>query len=94
MLNIGIFVGIIILTIIVAYLVNRFFVRLIKRSSEEMNSDPTNYHFLRHAISAIIYLVGFGTAVYVMPGLRALASSLLAGAGILAVALDLLLSMH
>lgn len=85
--NIGIFIGIIVATIVVAFLVNRFFLRLIRRSTEVMNNDPTNYQFLRHAISALVYIVGFGIAIYTMPNLRALANSLLAGAGILAVAI-------
>lgn len=85
--NIGIFIGTIIATIVVAFLVNRFFLRLIRRSTEVMNNDPTNYQFLRHAISALVYIVGFGIAIYTMPSLRALANSLLAGAGILAVAI-------
>lgn len=82
----GIFIGIIIATFLVAFLVNRFFKRIIRRSTADMRNDPTNYLFLRHTISALIYIVGFSTAIYMMPNLRALASSLLAGAGILAVA--------
>ena len=84
--QIGIFIGIIFATILVAYLVNRFFKRLIKRSTEVLKNDPTNYQFLRHAVVAIIYLVGFSMAIYTLPSLRTLAGSLLAGAGILAVA--------
>ncbi len=84
---VSIFVGILIITIVVAFLVNRFFKRLIRRSTEDMINDPTNYQFLRHAITALIYIVGFSIAIYSMPNLRALASSLLAGAGILAVAI-------
>ncbi|MET2984026.1 mechanosensitive ion channel family protein [Aureibaculum conchae] len=82
---IGIFICILLITIVVAFLINRFFKRLIRRSTEEMKNDPTNYKFLRHAINAIIYIIGFSIAIYSMPNLRALASSLLAGAGILAV---------
>ena len=84
--NIGVSLGIIIGTIVVAYIVNRFFKRLIKKSTEIMNNDPTSYLFLRHAIVAIIYILGFSFAIYSLPSLRTLASSLLAGAGILAVA--------
>ena len=84
--NIAIFIGIILLTFIIAYLVNRFFRRLIRKSTTIMRNDPTNYQFLRHAISGLIYLIGFSIAIYSLPDLRALASSLLAGAGILAVA--------
>jgi len=84
--HIGVFVGILILTIITAFIVNRFFKRLIRKSSEEMHNDPTNYQFLRHIIHALIYMVGISIAIYMMPNLRVLASSLLAGAGVLAVA--------
>lgn len=82
----GLAIGILIGTIILAALVSRFFRALIKRSSDEMKSDPTNYLFLRHLAVGIIYLVGIGIAVYTVPELRGLASSMLAGAGILAVA--------
>lgn len=84
--NIGIFLGIIIATIFVAFLVNRFFKKLIKSTTDIVKNDPTSYQFLRHTVVALIYIVGFSTAIYMMPNLRALASSLLAGAGILAVA--------
>jgi small conductance mechanosensitive channel len=82
----AIVIGILAATLLVAYLVNWFFKRLIKKSTEEMKNDPTNYQFLRHAVTAIIYLVGIGVAIFYIPNLKALASSLLAGAGILAVA--------
>lgn len=52
-----------------------------------MQNDPTNYLFLRHAVTTLIYIVGCSIAIYSMPSLRTLASSLLAGAGILAVAI-------
>lgn len=84
---IAIFVVIMLVTIFLAWLVNRFFKRLITRSTAILKNDPTNYLFLRHSIIAVIYLVGFGIAIFMMPNLRALASSLLAGAGILAVAM-------
>ena len=80
------FIAILFATIIVAWLVNSFFLRLIRRSTEEMNTDPTNYQFLRYFVRATIYIVGFSIAVYSVEALRTLAASLLAGAGILAVA--------
>lgn len=83
---IGLFIGILVATILVAYLFNRFFKRLIRKATEDMKNDPTNYLFLRHAIITVVYIVGVSLAIYMMPDLRTLASSLLAGAGILAVA--------
>ena len=85
-IQIGIFAGVIIATWVTAFIVNRIFMRLINKSSEELNNDPTSYQFLRHALRAIIYIVGFSIAIYTVPSLRTLANSLLAGAGILAVA--------
>lgn len=78
--------GILILTLIVGYFFNRIFRRFIKKSSLLMKSDPTNYQFLRHAITAVIYMIGFGMAIFQIEELKAVAGSLLAGAGILAVA--------
>ena len=84
--NAAVFIAIILGTFLLAFLVNRFFRRLIRKSSESMQSDPTNYQFLRHALVAIVYVVGFGVAASLVPGLKALATSMLAGAGLLAVA--------
>jgi len=85
-IQIGFLIGIMLATLVAAYLVNRFFARLIRRSTLDMNSDPTNYHFLRYVVVAIVYMVGFGIAIYSVPSLRTLANSMLAGAGILTVA--------
>lgn len=85
--NVGIPLIIILLTFLVAYLVDRFFKRLIRKSTEEIKNDPTNYKFLRHVIRALIYIIGISIAIHTIPSLRVLASSLLAGAGVLAVAL-------
>ncbi len=82
----GISIGIIIGTIIVAFVFNRLFRSFIRRSSKMMNTDPTNYVFLRHVVTGVIYVIGFSWAVYSLPALRTIANSLLAGAGILAVA--------
>lgn len=80
-------VSILIGTVILTYLFNRFMRRYIRKSSTDLNNDATNYHFVRRAITALIYLLGLSLAVYSVPGLKALAQSLLAGAGIAAVAI-------
>lgn len=86
-IQIATFGGIILATFLVAFLVRRFFKRLFQKATELTKTDPTKYHFLQHSISAIIYLTGFGIAIYSVPSLRTLASGLLAGAGIMAVAI-------
>lgn len=81
--------GILLATVVVAFLLNRFFKRLIDKSTEDLNNDPTNYHFLRRAFISLIYLIGISLAIHAIPSLRTLAQSMLAGAGIAAVAIGL-----
>ena len=83
---IGLFLIITAGTVITAIVVNWLFRRFLKRSTLIMRNDPTNYVFLRHALTGLIYVLGFSWAIYSLPNLRAVANSLLAGAGILAVA--------
>lgn len=85
-LNLIIFLSIVIITFLVGYILNKALNQLIKNSTTIISNDPTNYKFLKHLILAIVYLVGFSIAIYAMPNFRALAGSLLAGAGIFAVA--------
>lgn len=85
--RIAVFLGIVLGTLVLGYIFNRLFRRFIIRSTLIMNTDPTNYQFLRHFLTAVVYLIGFSLAIYSVPSLRALAGSLLAGAGILAVAI-------
>jgi len=85
-INIYIFAIIIaVITVILASFFNRTFGRYIKYSTENLQNDPTNYQFLKHSITALIYLVGFGWALFTLPAFKAVANSLLTGAGILAV---------
>jgi len=77
---------IIVLTIVLAWGINRSFTKLLARKSQELNNELTNYKFLQHMLVAIIYLVGFGMALYLLPVTQHIANTLLAGAGILAIA--------
>ncbi|RMF02904.1 MAG: mechanosensitive ion channel family protein [Bacteroidetes bacterium] len=84
----GFAIAIVVATFVLAFMINRVFARLIRSSVLVLQNDPTNYKFLRHMVVALVYIVGFSLAVYTIPDLRALAGSLLAGAGILAVAVS------
>lgn len=81
----GTFIVIIICTFIAAAVFRKIFGRYVKYSTEIMKNDPTNFQFLMHSLTALIYLVGFGWALYTLPSFKAIASSMLTGAGILAV---------
>jgi len=84
----SLFIGIIAATILIAYLTDRFFKRLIKRSARDLSNDPTNYQFIKHLVVAMVYIIGIALAIYSIPSLRTIASSMLAGAGIIAVAVS------
>ena len=82
----GVFAFTVLLTFLIARIADRIFKRLIEVSSLDLHNDPTNYRFVRHGIMALIYVVGLSLAIYQVPQLRVVARSLLAGAGLLAVA--------
>ncbi len=80
------FVLIITITVVVSYVVNKLFKRFVRNNEEVTNSDLTNYKFLEHSLSTIIYLIGFSFAIWNIEFLKPVAQSLVAGAGILAIA--------
>ena len=84
--HIGSLILISLITILLAYLVNRLLIRIIRQSTIEMRTNPVTYHFVRRILVVVIYIIGFGIAINSVPSLKTLAGSLLAGAGILAVA--------
>jgi len=73
-------------TILIAIFFRKIYQKFIKTSSRIMQNDPTNYKFVGHVLTALIYIVGISWAIYEIPQMRQIAKSLLAGAGILAVA--------
>ena len=77
------FVGIMSVTVILAAVVSIGIGRYIKRHAHQETYDPTTSRFMVHVIVAIIYVVGFCLAVYTIPSLRHVATTLLTGAGIL-----------
>ena len=80
------FILIITITVVVSYVVNKLFKRFVRNNEEVTNSDLTNYKFLEHSLSTIIYLIGFSFAIWNIEFLKPVAQSLVAGAGILAIA--------
>lgn len=73
-------------TILAALIFRYSFNRFVKRQVIMSGNDPTRYRFISHLMTALIYIVGFGWGFSQIDALRTLAASLLAGAGIAAVA--------
>jgi small conductance mechanosensitive channel len=59
--------------------------RYFDSGNHHIKIDPTQYTFLKHLSTAIIYIIGIGLAIYTIPSLRTLSISLFAGAGVIAV---------
>ncbi len=80
---------VLIVTIIIASLTRRLFNKAIKKAElgESEAHDLTNLKFLKRGVSVIIYLTGISFAIYMIPTLRVVATSLLAGAGLFAIAI-------
>lgn len=81
-------IGIILfLTILGGAVSARLFRRAIKRTElEGGHSDLTNLKFLKRGVTVLIYMVGIGVAIYIVPELRGIAKGMFASAGLLAIA--------
>lgn len=80
---------IVIFTLVLYRIFHIFYFRFLKKNASVINSNPTTYTFLGHFVKAIIIIIGFGLALFHIPQFKTLATSMLAGAGILAVAVGL-----
>ncbi len=76
------------LTFLIAGIARKIFSRFLNKLEQNQNLDKTNYYFLRYVIIALIYSIGFTLAIYSIPALRAIGATLLAGAGVLALAVS------
>ncbi len=76
-------------TWLVAAIVNQSFNGILRISRLTNLLNTSSYHFIKHSLRAIIYVIGIMVAVYHIPALRNVSKSLLAGAGILALAIGL-----
>lgn len=73
-------------TVVLARIVNSIYKKLVSKSVEKDDEHLTTYKFVGNSISAIIYAVGFSFAIWNVPFLQPIAKSVVAGAGILAIA--------
>lgn len=74
-------------TVVVALISRKIFNTAIRKTAEADGSDLTNLKFLNRGVSVLIYLTGISFAIYMIPQLRVIATSLLAGAGLFAIAI-------
>lgn len=82
-----IIVLILLATIVAALISRKIFNSAIRKTGEADGSDLTNLKFLNRGVTVLIYLTGISFAIYMIPQLRVIATSLLAGAGLFAIAI-------
>lgn len=87
--NLSLFIGIILMTFVLGKVAARAFRHFMMHRSNSTENELTNYKFLGNALTSIIYTIGTIIAIREYTPLRSVASSLLAGAGILAAIIGL-----
>lgn len=75
------------LAIVVSTILRKIMSIFINKRSKYLKVDPTNYNFLKHAGSFIIFLIATLVIFYTIPELRDLGTTLFAGAGVFAAIL-------
>lgn len=70
-------------TFFVYVFVNHTINRFIKSQRKKDEFDATNVKFLQRLLGALIIMVGFGFFIFLIPSLRHIATTLLAGAGVI-----------
>lgn len=75
------------LALLTSYLIRKYLSRFLDRSSDILNVDPTQYNFLKNASTAIIFGIAIAFALYLVPSLHDIGTTLFAGAGVAAAVL-------
>lgn len=83
------FLTIVSITIICASLLNRYFLNKFNHVIKNRKIDGTRFMFLKHVVVLIVYLVGIGWALLVLPITKTFAHTFFAGAGVTTLILGL-----
>lgn len=78
-------VFIILSTIFISILLNWFMHRFVKKSLIAHHKDLTGYLFIKHILTALIYVIGVAFALVQIPEFKIVGHSLLAGAGVISL---------
>ncbi len=76
---------IILFTVIIARIIRKILHRFLEKKSRLIRVDPTRYTFLKHLVTALVYIIGISFAIYTIPSLKAISVSIFAGAGVIAI---------
>lgn len=85
LIEIGIRAGIVLIILLMTYFLAKLVKKAMARKDHFVRIDTTQYKFLSHLITGLIYFFGILLALYSLPQFRGLAGSLFAGSGVLAI---------
>lgn len=85
LIEIGIRIGIVLAILILTFILAKLIKKTMSRKKHFMVIDKTQYKFLFHFISGLVYFFGILLALYSIPTLRGLATTIFAGSGVLAI---------
>ncbi|PQJ81888.1 mechanosensitive ion channel family protein [Polaribacter glomeratus] len=71
------------ITFVFYFVVNKSINKFIKKHANQEEFDATNYRFLQRALSLLIVLIGLSFIIFLVPSLRHIATTILAGAGVI-----------
>lgn len=77
-------IGILAIAFFISSFLRLILSQFIKRYSNRIQADPTNFSFIKNSVSFIIYTTAIIIIFYTIPSLRALGTAMFAGAGIVA----------
>ena len=72
-------------TIVLSIVLHWFLSRFVKKTLLKHHKDLTGYLFIKHIVTAIVYIVGIAFALVQIPELKIVGHSLLAGAGVISL---------
>ncbi len=79
-----------VLTILITFFLAKFVKKMLVRGLAKVTTptEKTNYQFFRHVLVALVYIIGFTAAIYNVPAFKAVGATVLAGAGVFALAIS------
>ncbi len=80
-------VGTLLVVSLISFVLRKSINFFIKKNSQDLHADPTNFIFLKNSISFILYSIGTFWIIHKIPYFKSLGAALFASAGILAAVL-------
>lgn len=85
LIEVGARIAVVLIIILLTIITTKILKKIMSRKENFTRIDSTQYKFLTHFIKGLIYFFGTILAIYSVPALRGLATSIFAGSGVLAL---------